>query len=100
MGDRDISVHADGHQVQERGGAGPHIHRQPDEAQVPQKKIYQQPHKLLRVKEPTCLAFHLKYWFRRLVCSTSDFFLSFFRSLFFTHFGDNQEADVLLALIF
>ena len=37
MGDRNISVHADGHKAQDGGGAGPHIQRQPDEAQVPPK---------------------------------------------------------------
>ena len=29
-----VSVHADGHQVEDGGGARPHVHRQPDEAQL------------------------------------------------------------------
>ena len=29
-----VSVHADGHQVEDGGGARPHIHRQPDEAEM------------------------------------------------------------------
>lgn len=35
VGDGDVAVHADHHQVQDGGGAGPHVHRQPQEAEVP-----------------------------------------------------------------
>ena len=34
VGDGDVSVHADGDEVQDGGGAGPDIHGQPDEAEV------------------------------------------------------------------
>ena len=37
MSDCDVSVHGDDDQVQDAGGAGPHVHRQPDEAEVATK---------------------------------------------------------------
>ena len=37
VGDCDVSVHADDDEVEDGGGAGPHVHTQPDEAEVPAK---------------------------------------------------------------
>ena len=34
VGDGDVSVHGDDDQVEDAGGAGPHVHRQPHEAQL------------------------------------------------------------------
>ena len=34
VSDRYVSVHADGHQVKDGGGAGPDINRQPNEAEM------------------------------------------------------------------
>ena len=34
MSDCDVSVHGDDDQVQDAGGAGPHVHGKPDEAEV------------------------------------------------------------------
>ena len=35
MGHGDVSVHADDDQVEDAGGAGPHVHTEPYEAEVP-----------------------------------------------------------------
>lgn len=37
MSDCYVSVHGDDDQVEDAGGAGPHVHRQPDEAEVAAK---------------------------------------------------------------
>ena len=37
VGDGNVSVHADDDQVEDAGGAGPHVHTEPDEAEVPAK---------------------------------------------------------------
>ena len=34
VGDGDVSVHGDDDEVEDAGGAGPHVHRQPHEAQL------------------------------------------------------------------
>ena len=35
MGDGDVSVHADDDQVEDAGGAGPDVHTEPYEAEIP-----------------------------------------------------------------
>ena len=39
MGDGDVSVHADDDQVEDAGGAGPDVHTEPYEAEIPDNKM-------------------------------------------------------------
>ena len=39
VGDGNVSVHADDDQVEDAGGAGPHVHTEPYEAEIPDNKM-------------------------------------------------------------
>ena len=39
VGDGYVSVHADDHQVEDAGGAGPDVHTEPYEAEIPDKIV-------------------------------------------------------------